>query len=143
MESRRQQLTSIGLLILRVGICVFMIHHGWGKFEFVRAGEFEKFPDPWGVLGNKWSLILAMSAEFICPMLIAVGFLTRLAVIPPIIAMGTAVALVHTNDPWFMSGPGPSKEPAMMFLVPFLTLLFTGAGKFSIDAMICPRRNPT
>lgn len=136
MNNRRDQWTSLGLLILRVGICVFMINHGYGKFQMVQAGEFDKFPDPWNMLGNKWSLVLAMTAEFICPMLIAIGFLTRLAVIPPIIAMGTAAFMVHTNDPWFMSGPGPSKEPALLFLIPFLALFFTGAGRYSIDGLI-------
>ena len=30
--------------------------------------------------------------------------------------------------------------PALLFLIPFLALIFTGAGKFSIDGMICRRR---
>jgi uncharacterized membrane protein YphA (DoxX/SURF4 family) len=39
----------------------------------------------------------------------------------------------------FMSGAAKSwasKEPALLYLVPFLALVFTGAGRFSIDAMI-------
>lgn len=140
MECRRDCLTSFGLLILRIGICAFMIHHGWGKVEMARAGEFDKFVDPMGFLGNKNSLILAAVAEFACPILIAIGFLTRLATIPPIVAMGTAAFVVHANDSWFMSGAGPSKEPAMLFLIPFLTLLFTGAGKYSIDGYLWPKR---
>ena len=29
-----------------------------------------------------------------------------------------------------------SKEPALLFLVPFLALVFTGAGRFSLDGLI-------
>jgi uncharacterized membrane protein YphA (DoxX/SURF4 family) len=29
-----------------------------------------------------------------------------------------------------------SKEPALLFLIPFLALVFTGAGRFSIDGLI-------
>lgn len=33
-----------------------------------------------------------------------------------------------------------SKEPALLYLIPFLARVFTGAGRFSIDGMICARR---
>jgi putative oxidoreductase len=152
METRREQSTSIGLLILRIGICAFMIIHGYGKYQMLRAGDFEHFKDPVGLVDNRTALILAVTGEFICPMLVAIGFLTRLATIPSIVVMGTAAFMVHTNDPWsmetaaklFMAGDSKSwasKEPALLFLIPFVTLLFTGAGRLSVDGMIWPRRS--
>jgi uncharacterized membrane protein YphA (DoxX/SURF4 family) len=33
-----------------------------------------------------------------------------------------------------------SKEPALLYLVAFLALIFTGAGRYSLDALIRKRR---
>jgi len=37
---------------------------------------------------------------------------------------------VHAGDPW------QRQEFALLFLVPFLTLVFTGPGHYSIDGLI-------
>jgi putative oxidoreductase len=58
------------------------------------------------------------------------GAATRLAVIPLIINMSVIVFVVHADDPW------QRQEFALLFLIPFLTLLFTGPGHFSIDGLI-------
>ena len=42
--------------------------------------------------------------------------------------MLVAAGLIHADDPW------AKKEFALMYLLPFLALLFTGAGRFSLDA---------
>ena len=67
-----------------------------------------------------------------------------------LVAMGVAAFVAHGSDPWsmeeafklFAAGQAQlplSKEPALLFLIPFLALIFTGPGKFSIDALIWPR----
>src|SRR4051794_39726626 len=123
-------LHSFGLLILRVGIGGFMLMHGLDKLEMVRNEQFEMMGDPIG-LGNKLSLYLLTFAELVCSGLVIVGFLTRLAAIPVVIAMGVAVFVAHANDPWTMSEAAmaffnkqrenwSSKEPALLFLIPFL-----------------------
>jgi len=106
-------------------------------------GDFEQMKDPLGLVDNKTATIIAMTGEFICPMLVAIGFLTRLAVIPTIVVMGTAAFVAHKADPWFMSAAGNGKEPAMLFLIPFLALLFTGAGRYSVDGLLWRRRETT
>jgi len=131
----RDLLNSLGLLILRLGVGGYLATHGWGKLQMVMEGNFDAFADPLG-LGKTMSLYLVTGAEFGCALLVMAGFLTRLAAIPVVIAMGVAAFVVHSNDPWTM-GQGPmSKEPAMLFLIPFLALVFTGAGRFSIDGLI-------
>ncbi len=146
---RWQDLTnSIGLLILRLGVGGYMASHGWGKLQMLLHGEFDKFGDPIG-LGSGASLVLVMTAEFICSLLVIFGFATRLAAVPVVFAMAVAVFVAHANDPWtteqafklFMAKETQfpaSKEPALLYLIPFLALLFTGAGKFSIDGLIWP-----
>jgi putative oxidoreductase len=138
MEARKQDFTtSIGLLILRLGFGGYMISHGWRKLQMLLAGDFDKFGDPIG-LGSAASLVLIVMAEVVCAVLVTIGLATRLAALPTAIAMGVAAFVVHANDPWTL-GAGASKEPALLFLTAFLTLFFTGAGKFSLDALIGPR----
>lgn len=119
---------DIGLLILRVFTGGFMLFlHGWGKLaKFSMLST--KFPDPIG-LGSGVSLSLAVFAEVVCAALIIVGFKTRWVAIPLIITMLVAAFIIHAADPF------AKKEFALLYLIPFLTLAFTGAGKYSIDGM--------
>jgi putative oxidoreductase len=129
-----------------------MLTHGWGKVGMLRAGSFDAFGDPIGI-GNQLSLILVVMAEFVCALLVVIGLGTRLAALPIAFAMGVAAFVAHGSDPWtmekayelFASGAAKSlasKEPALLFFIPALALVFTGAGKFSVDALIWPRRRP-
>jgi len=141
MEPQRPTLAaSIGLLILRLGVGGYMLSHGWGKLQMLIAADFESFADPIGI-GKAPSLVGVVLAEFLCSALVMIGLFTRLAAIGPVFAMGVAAFVFHADDPWFM-GEGPaSKEPALLFLIPFLALVFTGAGCISLDALIF-RRGP-
>lgn len=143
--------TSIGLLILRLGFGGYMLSHGMGKLRMLIAGDFEKFGDPIGV-GSTASLILVTVAEFLCPLLVMAGLFTRYAAVPVVIAMGVAAFIVHGGDPWsmgtaaraFLAGDSQSwssKEPALLFLIPFLALIFSGAGSLSLDGWL-RRRAP-
>lgn len=140
---------SIGLLILRIAFGGYLLTHGHGKLQMVLDGKFDSFGDPIG-LGTGASLVLVMIAEFFCALLVLFGLGTRVAAIPPVIAMAVAAFVAHGGDPWtmgeaaarFMSGESrswASKQPALMFLAAFLALSFTGAGKFSIDHLIASR----
>lgn len=141
--------SSIGLLILRLGVGGYLLTHGWGKLQQVLAGEFDSFGDPLG-LGSEASLVLATSAEFFCALLVMLGLATRLAAVPVVVTMGVAAFVVHGNDPWtmgeaarlFTAGEADSwasKEPALLYLTAFLALVFTGAGRFSVDGLIRSR----
>jgi putative oxidoreductase len=139
MEPQRQGVTtSIGLLILRLGVGGLMLTHGWGKLQMLLAGEFDKFGDPIG-LGKEVSLAGIVGAEFVCALLVVFGLGTRLAAAVVVFAMAVAAFVVHANDPWTM-GAGASKEPALLFLIPFLALVFAGAGRLSLDHLIWSRR---
>ena len=133
----QNMLNSIGLLILRLGVGGYMMTHGWGKFQMLLAGDFDQFADPIGI-GNTASLVLVVTAEFFCSILVMAGLATRLAAVPVICAMAVAAFVVHANDPWTM-GQGASKEPALLFLTGFLTIAFTGPGQLSLDALLWPR----
>ncbi len=143
--------SSIGLLILRIGVGGFLVTHGWGKLQMLLAGAADKFGDPVG-LGSGLSLALVTLSEFACALLVIAGLATRLAALPVVISMSVAAFVVHAANPWtmeaaanaFFSGASKtwlSKEPALLYLIPFLSLAFTGGGKLSLDALIAMRRN--
>lgn len=149
--NRPDPLSAVGLLILRVGTGGFMLTHGWGKLQMVLDGKLSEFPDPIGI-GGPASLLMVTFAEFVCAGLIVIGLLTRLAAIPPVIAMAVAAFVVHSADPWtmqtaaerFFAGESQfpaAKQGALMFLIPFLALVFTGPGAFSVDRLIWRRRS--
>lgn len=149
MTNLRDAANSTGLLILRLGMGGYMLAHGWQKLGMLRAGAFEQFGDPIG-LGPELSLVLVTAAEFGCALLVMLGLGTRLAAAPIVFAMGVAAFVAHGSDPWtagggyerFMAGETPmplSKQPALTFLVAFLALIFTGSGRFSLDALTTAR----
>ena len=151
METRGQSPTSsVGLLILRLVMGGYLISHGWGKLQMLLDGNFDQFGDPVG-LGSGVSLVLIVLAEVLCSLLVILGLLTRVAAVPVVIAMAVAAFVVHANDPWTLGGGAAlfqageaetwaSREPAVLFLTAFLTLVFTGPGMFAIDALIWSRR---
>lgn len=117
-----------GLLILRVALGFSMLLlHGRGK-ALGFAGTAEKMAGLYGLPGNV-NASLAIFAEVVCSALLIAGLFTRFAALVLAITMGTAFFFVHKSA---LVGPA-SGELAMVYLVAYVTLLFTGAGKFSVD----------
>ena len=123
---------GVGLLLLRIGAGGFMLaFHGWGKL--VNFGDrWGKFGDPIG-LGPEASLILTVFAEFFCSLALILGLFTRAAAIPLLITMLVVAGIVHADDPW------NKKEFALLYAIPFLTLMLTGGGKYSLDVKLFRR----
>lgn len=108
-----------------------LLGHGLPKLlEFPERSA--TFGDPLGV-GSEVSLSLAILGEVVASALIVVGLGTRLAAVPLLVTMLVAALVVHADDPW------GRKEFALLYAVPAVTLLLTGAGRFSIDGWITRR----
>ncbi len=116
-----------GLLMLRL-CCALMLLHGWPKFInfYEDSGDW---PDPFH-LGSTVSYALTVFAELFCTVLIAIGLFTRVAIIPLIILMLVIILIIHSEDTF------ADREHAIMYLLMYMTLLFTGPGKYSIDKLI-------
>lgn len=120
------QSANLGLLILRIATGGMMLVHGFPKLmKFFGPGPIE-FADPIGV-GVIASLVLAVFAEFLCSILIIIGFKTKIAAIFGAITMFVAAFVVHASDAFAV------KEKALLYFAMYIVLIFTGAGKFSFD----------
>ncbi len=119
---------DFGLLVLRVSLGFSMLLlHGKGKLMDFSATA-AKFPTLFGLPSNV-NAGLAVFAEVFCSALLIAGFLTRFASLMLAITMATAFFVVHKGA---VSGPG-SGELALVYLIGYVTLLCTGAGRISVD----------
>ena len=121
----KKNFNDLALLLLRLGSGGLMLTHGIPKISMLSDSPIE-FADPIGV-GPTISLILTLIGEVVAPILIIIGFKTKLAAIPAMITMFVAAFVVHISDPI------GTKEKALLYLFAFLVIFLAGPGKFSID----------
>ncbi len=119
---------NFAIFVLRVGLGVLMMMHGYEKLTHFTEIQ-PKFLNFIG-LGQSASLAMVIFAEFFCSLFLILGLFTRLACIPLIITMAVALFQVHHSD-IFKTG-----EPASLFLLGYIVLIFLGAGRVSVDSMI-------
>ena len=124
---------NIALTLLRVIVGAIFIAHGAQKlfvFGFAGvAGGFAGMGVPMaGILGPFVALV-----EFLGGMALAVGLLTRLASLGLASTMVAAILLVHLKQGFF--NPGGIEFP-LSLLGSTIVLMLTGAGDWSLDALI-------
>lgn len=123
-------LTDWALLFLRVTIGgLMLVRHGWPKLVKLFTQSPIQFADPFHI-GNAASLGLTVFAEFLCAFLVIIGLETRWATIPLSITMLVAAFVIHWPDPF------KRKEFALIYLICFIFLAITGAGKYSLDGTL-------
>jgi putative oxidoreductase len=120
---------NLSMFLLRIGVsCMLFINHGLPKLN--RFSELKtSFSDPLHI-GSATSLVLIMFGEIICTVLLVLGLLTRFAAFVLVIAFIVIVFIVQKNRPL------KDHELAALFLAAFLTILFCGPGKWSLDKLI-------
>jgi|SRR3954463_10074424 putative oxidoreductase len=120
---------NFSMLLLRVSTGLWiMIKHGLDKLQNFSTIQphFYNFLG----LGSSLSLALVIFAELFCGMLVVLGLFTRLAVIPIIIMLLVAAFNAKATQPLM------NKELDFLYLIPFVVLLFCGAGRVSVDGMM-------
>ncbi len=130
----RESLRNIGLLILRLGFGFMFIFHGAPKL-FGDAAKWESVGMAvryFGIeSGYAWWGFAAGLAECGGGLLLVLGLMVRPA------AFFMAVTMVVAATKMFMEkeGLGPASQ-AIEAGVAFLSLVFLGAGRYSMDAMM-------
>lgn len=127
MVSGRVWSFDLGMLLLRLN-CGLMLLHGWQKWKDF-AKDSKDWPDPFHV-GSTLSYSLTVFAELFCTIFILFGLFTRLALVPLIICMAVIVWSIHSGEAL------EDREHGILYLMCYVTLWFTGPGKFSIDYLM-------
>lgn len=134
----KERLLHLLFLLVRVGLAYYFIPQGWKK---LMGG-----PKTWLWLGQQMGNIgihfapvvwgfAAACAEFCGGMALLVGYRTRVASVFMVFVMFVAI-IMHT-----MKGdPITTTLFPVYFLLLFLILLFTGAGRYSLDYWLAKKQ---
>ena len=118
-ESKYQDL---GLLFLRVSGALFLLWvHGLPKW-LNYSEQLKLIEDPFH-LGAHVTLLLAIFAEVLCPLLIIAGVLVRLACLPILAVLLIAMLVVHPQWTLFEGQFG------WLLLIIFTSVLIAGPGR--------------
>ena len=119
-ESRHQDL---GLLFLRASGALFLLWvHGLPKL-LNYSEQLKLIEDPFH-LGAHVTLLLAIFAEVLCPLLILAGVLVRLACLPILAVLLIAMVVVHPE--WTLL----EGQFGWLLLILFTSVLIAGPGRF-------------
>ena len=126
---RDEQARDIGLLFLRVSGGLFLLWvHGLPKLLDFTA-QLQLIEDPFH-LGSHLTLILAIFAEVLCPLLIVAGLLARLACVPILFVLLVALLVVHPQ--WSVA----EGQFGWLLLIVFTTVLIAGPGRLAISVRL-------
>lgn len=126
--------TNLGRLFLRLFVGIMLMQ--FGIRQLVHFYEMnDVFPPVLG-MSSHTTLVVMICIELICSLFIMLGFLTRLMIVPPFIAMTLAeyhllhnyVAQASYLLDWQHQGYVP-----IMFLGIYFFLILVGPGKISVD----------
>lgn len=129
--------TSAGwdALVLRVPVGIIFAAHGaqklFGWFGGYGLEGTGAWMDSIGLSPGVLMAFLAGAAEFFGGLALILGFLTRPAAAALAVAMLVAIFSVHFENGLFMSNNG--YEFGLALLAASVSLLFSGAGKISLD----------
>src|SRR5579859_2052952 len=133
---------DLGLLVLRIGLAVVFIAHGWPKINpnspmkgiTGLTGFLKQLKVP---LPTFFAWVVAL-LETVGSVLLIVGLGTRILAIGFVIDMIMAIWLARIGmmKSKFSGGNGIGWEFEFVLLIGSLALFFTGAGTYSLDALL-------
>ena len=129
VSQRDEQAIDVGLLFLRVTGGLFLLWvHGLPKLLDFTA-QLQLIEDPFH-LGAHLTLILAIFAEVLCPLLIVAGVLARLACLPILFVLLVALLVVHPQ--WSVA----EGQFGWLLLILFTTVFIAGPGRLAISVRL-------
>lgn len=140
---------SLAPTLARIALAVVIFPHGaqkvlgwWGGFGFGPTMDFFQnvlhIPAPLA--------LLALAAEFLAPLALILGLLTRLSALGIAITMAVA-ASVNLPNGFFMNWFGNQKGEGIEFFILAIGLaavsIIQGAGRFAVDSILAQRLGQT
>jgi putative oxidoreductase len=119
---------NLALFILRIGLGVLMIPHGYDKL--VHFMQYKKDFMNFLGLGSVVSLAIVVFAELFCSVFLIMGLFTRVIAALLIFEMLVVVFNAHQGQ---IFGDG---EHGMLFLTGYIAILLLGPGKASLDGIL-------
>ena len=128
---------NLALLALRIIVALSLFSkHGWEKIA--HFSEMNKMGMNPMHIGATPTLLYATFCDSICSILLLLGLFTRFASMFLVISMAAIFIVMHHGS--FMGDSmdprGDHAEVVWLYLGGFLTILFAGAGKYSLDAKL-------
>jgi putative oxidoreductase len=128
-SQRDERARDVGLLFLRVSGGLFLLWvHGLPKLLDFSA-QLQLIEDPFH-LGAHLTLILAIFAEVVCPLLIVAGVLARLACVPILFVLLVALLVVHPQ--WSVA----EGQFGWLLLILFATVFIAGPGRLALNVRL-------
>ncbi|KPG92417.1 MULTISPECIES: DoxX family protein [Pseudomonas] len=128
-SQQNERARDLGLLFLRASGGLFLLWvHGLPKLLDFTA-QLQLIEDPFH-LGAHLTLILAIFAEVVCPLLIVAGLLARLACVPILFVLLVALLVVHPQ--WSVA----EGQFGWLLLILFTTVLIAGPGRLAISVRL-------
>ncbi len=124
--------SQAGVLVLRVGVALLMLTHGWEKLMMLMEGRGSEWMDPLGI-GATASLALCVFAEFFCSVAVFIGFLTRAASFVLVVNFWVAIFVYGEQGFW------PQNELPLLYMICFVALIGTGSGPLGVDRVLARR----
>lgn len=131
MMNGLKQYADIGHLVLRLAVASIFFYHGYQKFGLWGA-------TPEGMAAGQVMLMKFLSiAEPLGALALLLGVFTRLASLGlALIMIGAIYMKAMTWGVGFATPQGPGWEFDLIILAACIALIFDGAGKYSLDAMM-------
>jgi len=122
---------NVGLLILRVCVGGLMLFHGYSKVVNGIDGIINLFND----IGIPGVLAYAVYiGEVVAPVLLLVGYKSKLGALGIVITMLVALFTAHINDFLKLGSHGEwALEVLAFYLLGGIVILLLGGGKFSLS----------
>lgn len=129
---------TIAPLVLRIGTGLVLMPHGAQKLFALFGGDGLQATGEWmdsiGLHPGLLMATLAGSAEFFGGLALLLGLFTRPAAALTTITMLVAIFAYHYGNGFFLDNDG--WEYALILLICSLSLIFSGAGRFSLDGKL-------
>ncbi len=118
---------SLVILLLRLFFGALFLMHGLDKLTHFNELS-DGYPSVLG-MGSYMTLMITIFCEFACSMFLIAGCITRIILIPMIVAMAVAFFDIH-------DGMMPEGELSLIYMIVFLGIFLTGPGRYSVDYLI-------